>query len=297
VTQSPPKGTAVIDCLLGDASPSAFLEQHYLKFPLAHGGGAAQFAPLGSWRTVEAILDAPDVDVMVVRQGTLIKTDAILTYDQARAHHASGCTLVIRNSQRHHVQLQELANGFQQTFRAPVDIHIYCTPAGQSGFGWHYDAEDVFILQTEGSKEYSLRKNTVHPWPLVETIPADMHYEREITPIMCCTLAAGDWLYIPTGYWHKAQAADLQQESISLAIGVMSTSAIDVFDFLRPRLLASLLWRQRLPTAGPVAPINGADQITQLRSIFTQLGEDLARMMCDEQLLTEFLASRVNRKV
>jgi 50S ribosomal protein L16 3-hydroxylase len=282
----------VIERLLGNISPSAFLEQHYLKFPLARMGGAEEFAALGSWRTVEVVLAAPDVDVMVVRQGGLVKTPAIPTYSELRAHHEDGCTLVIRNSQRHHAGLAQLADGFRQTFRAPVDIHIYCTPAGHSGFGWHYDAEDVFILQTEGSKEYSLRKNTVHPWPLVETIPADMQYEREIMPMMRCLLAAGDWLYIPVGYWHKAQAADLHQESISLAVGIMSTSAIDVFDFLRPRLLASLLWRQRLPPLALADAPNTSDLMAQYRGILAELGNDLVRTLCDEQLLSEFLRSR-----
>ena len=41
--------------------------------------------------------------------------------------------------------------GIGRDFAAPVDVHLYCTPAGQPGFGWHYDAEDVFVLQTAGS--------------------------------------------------------------------------------------------------------------------------------------------------
>ncbi len=83
-----------------------------------------------------------------------------------------------------------------------------CLPRrpGTPGFSWHYDAEDVFIIQTAGEKEYSLRKNTVNPWPLEETLPADMQYERELMPLMRVLLRGGDLLYIPCGYWHKAEA-------------------------------------------------------------------------------------------
>jgi hypothetical protein len=74
----------------------------------------------------------------------------------------------------------------------------------------------------------------------------------------------------------------------------MSASAMDVFDFLRPRLLSSLLWRQRLPASGRAGPQSSTELIAQYRSIFSQLGEDLDRTLCDEQVLREFLSSRAN---
>ena len=74
-----------------------------------------------------------------------------------------------------------------------------------------------------------------------------MRYEREIMPLVRCELAAGDWLYIPSGYWHMGQSREL---ALSLAIGVMPRTGIDVLDFVRPRVAGSLLWRQRLPVAG-----------------------------------------------
>ena len=45
------------------------------------------------------------------------------------------------------------------------------------------------LCSASGRKTYSLRKNTVNPWPLEETLPADMKYEREIMPLMQCRLA------------------------------------------------------------------------------------------------------------
>ena len=46
---------------------------------------------------------------------------------------------------------------------AAIDIHVHCTPAGEHGFGWHYDAEEVFIVLIQGRKEFAVRKNTVNP--------------------------------------------------------------------------------------------------------------------------------------
>src|SRR5690606_35223977 len=147
-----------------------------------------------------------------------------------------------------------------------------CTPGGRHGFGWHYDAEDVFILQTTGRKEYSLRKNTVNPWPLMETLPANMKYERELMPLMQCLLAAGDWLYIPHGYWHMGRA---DEDAISLAVGVLAPSGLDAFDALRTRLVPSMLWRQRLPVSGDAAALDEEALLAEYRARFAELADDL----------------------
>jgi hypothetical protein len=171
----------------------------------------------------------------------------------------------------------------------------------------------VFIIQTAGEKEYSLRKNTVNPWPLEETLPDDMRYEREQTPLMRVRLRAGDLLYIPCGWWHKAEArgwrlgaGDLESKhpspqtlapsphetAISLAIGVMSRSAMDVYDFVRKRLVDSLVWRQRLPLPG--SALSREELEATYAHVFKQLASDLARTFADPRLVGEFLDRLTN---
>src|SRR5262249_22517361 len=99
-----------------------------------------------------------------------------------------------------------------------VAIQLYATPRGYYSFTWHYDAEEVFILQTAGSKQYYLRENTVNPHPKLEAMPKDMHYEKETTPTIGALLIAGDWLYIPGGWWHVAKAPE---DSLSVSIGIL----------------------------------------------------------------------------
>ena len=172
------------------------------------------------------------------------------------------------------------------TLAAAVNIHMYCTPGSQYGFGWHYDAEEVFIVQTTGRKEYSLRKNTVNPWPTDETLPANMRYEREIMPLARCELAAGDWLYIPSGYWHIGES---RETSLSLAIGVQPHAAVEVFDFLRPQILESLVWRQRLPVMGAAAVGSGDELREQYAAVFMQLGQELLKLLSDPRQVEAFL--------
>jgi ribosomal protein L16 Arg81 hydroxylase len=102
-------------------------------------------------------------------------------------------------------------------------------------------------------------------------------------------LRAGDLLYIPCGYWHKAEAKGAGDPAISLAVGVMSRSAMDVYDFLRRRLVQSLVWRQRLPLVGPASGTLRAELEATYGHLFKQLADDLAKTFADPRLLSDFL--------
>lgn len=267
-----------------------FLKDFYLKQPFSQHGGCAAWHDAGNWETVDGILQQADADVLVVRQGQRWEEPRNPTPEEARQLFGDGYTVLVRHAERHNPRLAALADGFAAEFAAAVDVHVYCTPASGFGFSWHYDAEDVFILQTQGAKEYSLRKNTVNPWPLVETLPRDMRYEREIMPLMKCALQAGDWLYIPNGYWHRA---DAQADSISLAVGVLSTSALDVYDFLRLSLLDSLRWRQRLPPLGTLGEESETEEVCG--NICADLADDLQRMLKNPKLIKQFVKAKLNK--
>ena len=266
--------------LLGETPKGQFVAETFLRQPLSRAGAAQQLCEAGSWEALAKIVGRGDVDRMIVRrgeqyQGSLEDLDALV---------GDGYTILVRHAEQHCPRLKAIADDFARDFAAPVNIHLYATPPGEWGFPWHYDAEEVFIVQTAGRKEYSLRKNTVHPWPLEETLPADMHYEREIMPLLRVELAAGDWLYIPGGWWHKAQTRG-DEVALSLAIGVMPRTAIDVFDHLRTKLLDSLVWRQRLPILGEAR--GEADAAAPLREMLHMLGEDLRREMQRAALAAE----------
>ncbi len=124
-------------------------------------------------------------------------------------------------------------------------------------------------------------------------------------------------LYIPCGYWHKADALPLSvgegwgevksdrnapspyplpkgegfpEAAISLAIGVMSRTAMDVYDCLRKRLTQSLVWRQRLPLPNEPSRSRGELEETY-RHLFRRLADDFAKTLSDPQIVEEFLRS------
>jgi 50S ribosomal protein L16 3-hydroxylase len=272
----------MIDTLLRQQTKSEFLENYYLRLPFAEPGGCAELSKRNGWEIIQELLNSADADVMVVKAGQRWTESRMPTFQDARELYADGYTLLVRHAERHDAELANISRGFSQDFLAAVDVHLYATPGQSFGFGWHYDVEDVFILQLAGTKEYSLRKNTVNPWPVLDNMPSDLRYERELMPMMKCELAAGDWLYIPHGYWHKA---DAKSDSISLAVGLMSPTALDALDFARRRLLDSIRWRQRLPilmeTSQPA-----------LEELFAELGEELKTLFSNPAFVRQFLNSR-----
>ena len=263
----------VLARLLGDFPPARFLEEFYFRLPYSRPGGAAGVAPGIGWDRVRALVDAPGADLLLSRRGKLSPGAG---YEEARRRYGEGHTITVRSAEKLDADLARLAEEFRADFLAPANVHLYCTPAGEHGFGWHYDVEDVFVLQSEGAKVYSLRKNTVNPWPVLDTMPRDLGFEREGSPVFTCRLEAGDWLYVPAGWWHIAHT---ESESKSLAVGLMSPTALDLLKFLGPELAASVIWRQRLPLSNE----------EHLSRVLRDLGRDLAIVLGDPRLAAKVL--------
>jgi 50S ribosomal protein L16 3-hydroxylase len=272
--------------IFGPARIVQFIEDYLHRLPYALAGTTNALCGWGAWETLDAVWAAGTAEVLVIRKGEQLLDNIPRTSGNLRTVLNDGYTVRIRHAEHHHPMLLALAEIFAATFEAPVDIHVYATPPNSFGFSWHYDAEDVFIIQTAGEKEYFLRKNTVNPWPLEEAIPADMRYEREIMPLMRVVMHTGDLLYIPCGYWHRAQVPVGSDVAISLAIGVMSRSAISIVDTLRKHLLRSLLWRQRLPVTNhlPVAEAEAA-----YARLLGELAKDLTKELANPALIKELL--------
>jgi ribosomal protein L16 Arg81 hydroxylase len=274
-----------VEALFQTLPAATFVERYLHQLPIAVPQGAEHLKALGTLDVLDAIAAHPEAKVQRSRGGEWWPGDKRPPPGELRQSLADGWTIFVRHAERCHPRLQELAEKFGRAFQAPIDVHLFCTPPAAAGFGWHYDVEDVFILQTHGSKTYGLRKNTVNPWPLVETTPDNLCYEAERSLAMECQLSAGDWLYIPPGYWHAAKADPGAAESISLSVGIMSATAIDLLDLLRPALVESLRWRQRLPLTGPLSGLSEIEARERLRELLVDLGGDLAKRLASDEFV------------
>jgi len=214
---------SVLQGLVGDIGIDLF-KQHYLhRQPYAAAGKASEFKGFLSWILLKEIIENSCTNCWLPKNGALPLEEALktgqLSFAQATQGFASGRTVLVRHSERYSAALSSLAKHFCEQLNGEADIQLYYTPAGEEGFDWHYDAEDVFAIQSFGIKEFRLLKNTVTKKPYPKNVNQSDDFKKETSNFeIRCLLHPGDWLYIPAGYWHKARAVT---DSFHLSVGVM----------------------------------------------------------------------------
>lgn len=277
-----------LKALLGNLPLDAFLEKYFTRHPIALPGPSLPFAHLLDWDRVREVMSGKESVLRIVQDGRVVQDYVDLTFDEAQTHYRQGRTLLLRYAERTSPALQALAQEFSHAFKTEVDIQLYCTPEGHNAFGWHYDVEEVFILQTKGSKEYTIRPNTVHPLPLVSSIGKDLGYEKEKTPEqLSVVLGPGDFLYIPSGWWHVART---RQESMHISIGLMPRSAVDILEYLPKFLAQDVFWRTRMPAHHEFE--NEEQAVSFYQEAMRTLGKSLADRLSSPEFIKSFLASR-----
>lgn len=284
---------SVLQELLDPVPVREFLHSNFTRLPFAMPNRAERYTHDLTAADFAAMVEGSRSTLRVVRDGRLVEDKAHMSWAEAQDYHRRGYTLLVRYAERSSAKLQALAGEFARFFHAPVDIQVYLTPDKSQAFGWHYDLEEVFIIQVKGCKEYTIRQNTLNPLPVWDNMPADMAYGRETSRLrMTCRLEAGDWLYIPSGWWHIAQT---REESIHLSIGVMPVVRLQLLEFLKQQLARSPFWCQRLAwvqedEAGSTVPKEPDKQLWEDMRI--QLNALLTR----EQTFHEFLQYLVDTK-
>lgn len=204
---------------LGDVPVADFLASFFGRAPLARPSAAAAEAPLLQWETVDRLLRGKALDVLVVRGGREWPVPPPADRAGLSRLLASGLGLVVRRAERADPGLAALGARLGAELAGTVHVQLFVTAAGTSGFGWHYDAEDVFLVQTHGTKDVFFRRNTLLEEPAgAPGAPPDFARVREETsPHMTCRLLPGDWLYLPRRWWHVALA---RSDSLSISLGV-----------------------------------------------------------------------------
>lgn len=171
------------------------------------------------WTLLERVLaEAPAPAVLVVRRNELLARPSPRGAAAVRALFAEGTGMVVQRAERYDAGLRSLAEAFERELSGSAHIQLFVTPASTHGFGWHFDAEDVCILQTLGTKKYYFRANTRPPASDEARARPDFAAIRdECSPTMTCVLERGDVLYLPRYMWHVARAVS---DSFSISLGL-----------------------------------------------------------------------------
>jgi lysine-specific demethylase/histidyl-hydroxylase NO66 len=156
-----------------------------------------------------------------------------------------GATIVLQGLQRTWLPLSTFCRELELELTHPVQVNAYITPPGAQGLAVHYDTHDVFVLQVEGHKEWSLFE-PVRDDPLVsQPWSSDMVGDGPGHPHLELDLRAGDVLYVPRGWLHSARAQ--QDVSAHLTVGVLAQTWYDAVQHTLKGLVDEVWSRQALP--------------------------------------------------
>jgi 50S ribosomal protein L16 3-hydroxylase len=177
------------------------------------------------WDSLGRLLRAkPSPDVLVVGGGKLMEDPAPRSLIELELLMRRGIGLCVRRSERHDASLATFTAAVAACLGRTAHLQVFATPGGSHGFSWHYDSEDVLIVQTAGIKDYYFRENTVdHRVP--DGARADFsRFRVEKSPLQTARLIAGDCLYIPARWWHMARCVE---DSLSMSFGLWHALAPD----------------------------------------------------------------------
>ncbi|MBO9667821.1 MAG: cupin-like domain-containing protein [Bdellovibrio sp.] len=209
----------LFDQIISPMTVNTFTADYLFKKPCSGQGSAAMLRGKFSWQVACEILDNNYDNCWLARKGHLhadIQRGTV-SVKQFCEEQIQGYSLVIRKAEKAHTNFAEIAGEFSDSFDRPIDVQLYATPAAHEGFGWHFDYEEVFIIQSVGVKEFTIRRNS--SWPEIQgKTQQDLWCEERFIHEFQCTLKAGDWLYIPAGWWHKATALT---PSYHISVGVL----------------------------------------------------------------------------
>ncbi|MEV8099084.1 cupin domain-containing protein [Kitasatospora sp. NPDC085879] len=142
---------------------------------------------------------------------------------------AAGATLLLRNLEHWHRPTAELTGRLQRELGRKVESFFFLTPPERQALPAHRDDADVFVLQVQGAKDWTLH----HP-------PTDGHWApgTEHTPgaiALRTTLTPGDVLYVPRGAAHCAVGCGTEL-SAHLSLTVREVGSAQLHDTLHALL-------------------------------------------------------------
>lgn len=178
--------------------------------------------------------------------------------------------------------LTAFCRGLESEFSCPFQANVYLTPPGSQGAKIHYDTHDVFVLQIEGSKHWTLFGTPVESPLRNQDFDAAEHAPG--APSVEFELCAGDAAYIPRGCVHEARSAD--NVSLHITVGVLAYTWADfLIECVADACLRDAAFRKSLP---PGFARNGF-AAEQAQAMFGRLVQRLSEHAATDKILDRFV--------
>ncbi|MEM9684055.1 MAG: cupin domain-containing protein, partial [Pseudomonadota bacterium] len=250
-------------------SAEEFFERYQDRTPLHVKGATDKFSPVFSWADLNTLLNMPNVwtsqTIKVILDGNVLADEqfcrpaygregqAVLQPDPDRLRHflREGATIVLDFAESLSPSIASVSAALQVWFGGPVTCNIYCSWQAHPGFGSHFDATDVIVMQVVGRKNWRVYEGRFeHPIeaPSYETTgyAQEQHEQWKGAELMSVEMQPGDLLYLPRGQYHDALATS--EASLHLTFGVTQATGQDVLMQLTETFIDDPLFRKPLPS-------------------------------------------------
>lgn len=159
-----------------------------------------------------------------------------------------GYSIVLNYLPAYHAGVRALCEGLTEDLAETVNVNGYASWSETQCFPVHWDSHDVIIIQTAGRKHWTVYRPTrEHP---VETDAAYHDASSGFVEEWSGVLEAGQRLYIPRGWWHKASARP--GGSIHLTCGFTNKTGLSLIRFLSDLAARDPALRADLPSPDAV---------------------------------------------
>lgn len=231
--------------LLGGLSPAQFMRRYWQKKPLLIRQAIPSMVPPIDRPALFALAEREGVESRLIRHGKAgwslkhgpLPRRALPPLKQP------GWTMLVQGVDLHHDGVHDLLRQFRFLPDARLDDLMVSYASDTGGVGPHFDSYDVFLLQAQGQRRWSIGKQS--DLRLQPGVPLKVleNFEPEQTFV----LEPGDMLYLPPKYAHDGVAVG--DDCMTYSIGLRSSAVGELGADLLARVAQA--YSEDLEDAGP----------------------------------------------
>jgi len=231
--------------LLGGLSAAQFMRRYWQKKPLLVRQAIPAMVPPIDRSALFALAEREEVESRLIRHG---KSGWSLKHGPLPRRalpplKQPAWTLLVQGVDLHHDGVHDLLRQFRFLPDARLDDLMISYASDTGGVGAHFDSYDVFLLQAQGRRRWSIGKQG--DLRLQPDVPLKIleNFEPEETFV----LEPGDMLYLPPKYAHEGVAVG--DDCMTFSIGLRSSALGELGADLLARMAQA--YSEDLEDAGP----------------------------------------------
>ncbi|MDQ0032767.1 50S ribosomal protein L16 3-hydroxylase [Variovorax boronicumulans] len=231
--------------LLGGLSAAQFMRRYWQKKPLLVRQAIPAMVPPIDRSALFALAEREEVESRLIRHG---KSGWSLKHGPLPRRalpplKQPAWTLLVQGVDLHHDGVHDLLRQFRFLPDARLDDLMISYASDTGGVGAHFDSYDVFLLQAQGRRRWSIGKQG--DLRLQPDVPLKILENFE--PEESFVLEPGDMLYLPPKYAHEGVAVG--DDCMTFSIGLRSSALGELGADLLARMAQA--YSEDLEDAGP----------------------------------------------